>query len=199
LQNNYSGSLNGWRREGAMKRLFVHGIVFISLCVFAIPAWSYWIDTIDVGGVDTIIDKVDKDALGNSGDQGVLGFIQENLPDAIGFQKVSFNFQNVYSDSSNNVVVQNVYAALLPDDPANYIIKFGNLKITPVNYDIYLFQNNSSMNYAVIDLSGLGGDLSNINIDKVSYVGVVPEPSTLLLMGSGLLGLALYGRRRMKN
>jgi hypothetical protein len=41
--------------------------------------------------------------------------------------------------------------------------------------------------------TGLRG-VDNINLD----VAAVPEPSTLLLLGSGLLGLIGCGRRRMK-
>lgn len=137
-------------------------------------------------------------ALGNSGYQTELGFIQNSVPDAIAYQLLTFSFQNVYADSGNTNIVPNVYATTLPDDPDYYIIKFGNLKIDPVNWDTYLFKNNTSSDYAVIDLSSLGGDINNINIGKVSHVGVVPEPSTLLLAGCGLLGLAGYGRKWTK-
>ncbi len=31
----------------------------------------------------------------------------------------------------------------------------------------------------------------------VSEVGVIPEPTTILLLGSGLLGLAGYGKKKL--
>jgi len=35
--------------------------------------------------------------------------------------------------------------------------------------------------------------------DMIVEVTIVPEPSTIVLLGAGLLGLGLFGRRRMKN
>lgn len=53
---------------------------------------------------------------------------------------------------------------------------------------------------ASISFEGQGGDnvgmlLDNIRLETAS----VPEPSTLLLLGMGVLGMAGYGRRKIKN
>jgi len=169
--------------------------VLLALMVFAIPAWSYFVGATDVGGVDTIIGE---EALGNSGYADELAFIQTYIPDVTSYSLIGFNFQPVYSDLANQNIVQNVWATLLPNESAWYFIKFGNLKLTPENYDTFLYENVSAYNYAVINLSDiadLGGDLSDINIGKVSHIGI-PEPTTLILLGSGLFGLALVGRRK---
>ncbi|MBW2397019.1 MAG: PEP-CTERM sorting domain-containing protein [Deltaproteobacteria bacterium] len=47
-------------------------------------------------------------------------------------------------------------------------------------------------------MSTLGGPFPLFVSMTLSFVGV-PEPGTLLLLGSGILGLGLLGRRKQKN
>lgn len=47
------------------------------------------------------------------------------------------------------------------------------------------------------DLFGLGDKDYNDMIVGVSDVSAVPEPGTMVLLGIGLLGMAIYGKRRM--
>jgi hypothetical protein len=61
------------------------------------------------------------------------------------------------------------------------------------------FQSNSAnvsfLNFNVVD--AFGGDSMAIDTLTVYSNGTVPEPTSLLLLGSGLVGAVAYGRRRL--
>ena len=61
----------------------------------------------------------------------------------------------------------------------------------------------SALGFGTVDLSDAAFPASSLTVDQmvgasvtVASSGVVPEPSTWLLFGTGMIGLLLYGSRR---
>jgi len=174
------------------------------LSVISSSVWAYTINggSIDVGNVDTLLAQSD---LGNSSTDGEKSWVESILGFEIILEyKNDGNFNWTKTDPINNAV-DYIYAEHLDNSPEYYLIKMGNLKISPINYSHFLFSNLNEFSYAVIDLAAFGADLENINIGKVSHYDTfndrspVPEPATMLLFGFGLMGIAAVGKNKRKS
>jgi len=127
-------------------------------------------------------------------------------------------------DSSFGVFTSNINENYLNADDANGYV--WNQNRTPVSHKMGIFYSKSdnSVKYyfdgseiyhrettnflASFDIDSLGLVVNNTDINNPfiftdivisnSPPTVVPEPSTMLLLGSGIVGLAWYGRKRKK-
>lgn len=171
-----------------MKRLLVSMIVFCSMVVLATSAWALYTvpGGVDVGDEDVLINST---KLPNSG----LATEQAWITSVLGSSwLISDSDLGIGPSDALATNGTNVYAMSLPTAPTYFYVKTGNVDS---GFDHFLYENKDNLAYGVVNIGAWG---SNANVGKISHVGSVPEPTTLLLLGFGLVGLAGIGRKMKK-
>jgi hypothetical protein len=170
-------------------------LALVSMLALSSPAWSIPLAT--VGGIDDLIGQT---TLANSGAANEISWIESVL--GYGIDDAAYTQTQVTAADWVGVDNNPGTFAIGLDGPADwFLVKIGNNSGSSFSH--FLFDNLTSLNWAVIDLVEMGFNENNsVNIGKISHLGTappstsVPEPGVLALMGLGLLGFGLTRRRK---
>ena len=177
-----------------MKKLLGCFLCVMLVCFLSTPATANTLIPDTLGGTGAYWDgaATNPDHLTNSGDAAQRSWLEDGL----------------LGHSAGDLVATFDWAsgpkALDEWDPGiadwNYAIVKTGLGQTPGGDAWYAYLNDYGSNLLDVPPEPTGWDEFYNGVSHVSIYGghSVPEPATMLLLGSGILGLALFGRQRFK-
>lgn len=166
------------------------------------PALSHASLMSEIGAVDEFIGST---SLKNSGKKTELVWAR----DLSGDQTLSLDDDYKYdSDGKDDWSLvegeSSVYSAQFKSSPSYFLLKFGDGSLSADSH--YLFKNNASLGYAVIDLAAMGiplEDMADFTIGRISHIdefgGInstsIPSPVGFSFLLIALVGLSLNRKK----
>ena len=157
----------------------------------------------DVGSIDTLVAST---KLNNAGDPLVTTWIQGILGSDY---ELGYKDDLMGGDWTELTGSNKDFAYNLVNDTEYFLVKIGTGSLPGSTWDTYLFKNIGEMNWAVISYEdmfgpqGIDWTVEKVNVGRISHIteiggSPVPEPATMLLFGTGLVGLAGIARRKVR-
>jgi hypothetical protein len=184
-----------------MKKILV-SIFGFALFLVGAPSGAVSIDV--TGGADELV-KYGNESPDDASEKAFLAGILGVSADEVEFNK----FDNAkWEQVVGGTAGTNLWGFNFGDlQPLAFLIKTGaNVTYAGGTYNMFGYLNNAvggtaPLSWGVIDLALFGRSAGKVEIAMVSHVSsggsvAVPEPSSLLLLGAGLLGLVVMRRRQ---
>ena len=174
-------------------------LMALGLAVFSVNVAAISIDI--VGDYDDLLGYTN---LPNSSEINEELWIESVLSDLAGSPvDISYSQNDGFSDGSlwqevtGTGAIAGDYAFDFGTTGIDYfLIKTGGGSGAGALYTHYLFDNiGSAEQWAFLNLSVFGPDVSLTNINIISHMGTVPEPGMIGLLAIGLLGMVVTSRK----